>query len=190
MLDTINKTLFNVSLSTHYSNESTALVLSGCKVILSEDIPYSELDELSCYYLNNNDYDCGRIIVELYFNNYFIDPYFEFYIQCVSIRADNNLLCKINKNLKQQTMGNKNYTKITKEGKLSIGIGYFFKSQRECEMLFNCKSFCIEGFVAPKKKNNVYGFMCCVEQNADEWILDEGNTYRINKNISINNLYH
>lgn len=46
MLDT---TLINVSIPVVSTQNGKALVLSGCRVVLSEDIPYSELDETNVY---------------------------------------------------------------------------------------------------------------------------------------------
>ncbi len=192
MFDAIySKPLINVNLPARTINQNKSLVLSGCQVIMSEGVlPYSELDELSYYYLNNNDYNFGETKIELFFDNNFENPYLEFYIQCVSIRADNNTLCKINKNLSSKIMKKTYHTKIKRDGKVALGVGYFFRTEKEKSYLINCKSFLIEGFLALNKKSNVYGFMCCVEKTENGWSLREGNTYRIYNNNSIDDLYH
>lgn len=183
-------TLFNVNLPTITTSESKSLILSGCRVVLPEMIVYSELDELNYYTLNNNDYGYGRTDIELNFENGFKNPYFKYYVQCVTIRADKKIICKINNNRLIQCFKYDYYTKITKEGKLALGISYYFKSEDERSLLMNCNSFCIEGFVALKRKTNVYGFMCRVDRVQDKWVISEGNTYRIYGRTNIKNLVH
>lgn len=80
-----------------------------------------------------------------------------------------------------------NFTKVTKEGKIALGLEYYFTTQREYNLLLNCESFCVEGFVAFKKKTNVY---VCTEKTDCGWKMTEGNTYQINKRVNIENLYH
>lgn len=187
MLDT---TLFNVSIPDVFASEGKSLVLSGCRVILSEEIPYSEFEELNCYSLNCNDYGYGRADIELSFENKFHNPYFKFYIQCVAIRTDSEVLCKVNRNPTPKPLLLDNHTKVTKDGKMALRLGYYFKTEKERALLTSCKSFCIEGFVALKKKTNVYGFMCQVEKTDGGWQMKEGNTYRIYKYANIRSLYH
>lgn len=187
MLDT---TLFNVNLPTIEVNENKSLILTGCRVVLPEDIVYSELDELNYYCLNCNDYGYGRTDIELSFENIFRDPYFDYWIQCVSIRADNKIICKINNNRYYEKLKYSHYTKITKEGKLALGMGYYFRDDLERSLLMNCSSFCIEGFIALSRKTNVYGFMCRVENINNCWEISEGNTYRTYKNTNIKWLVH
>lgn len=187
MLDT---TLINVSIPVVSTKNSKALVLSGCRVVLSENIPYSELDELNYYSLNCNDYGHGGANIELNFENKFQNPYFKFFAQCIAIRTDREILCKINLNSMSNVSNISNYSKITKDGKLALGIYYYFRSQKEQEQLIKCHSFSIEGFIALKKKTNVYGFMCQIEQTNDGWQMIEGNTYQIYKHANITGLYH
>lgn len=183
-------TLFNVSFPDVTISESKSLILSGCRVSLSENTSYSEFEELNCYSLNCNDYGFGRTDIELSFENMFHDPYFKFYIQCVAIRADNEVLCKINRNPMPKADLLDNHTKVTKHGKMAVCLGYYFKTEKERLLLVNSKSFCIEGFVALKKKTNVYAFACQIEKTDDGWKLEEGNTYRIYKHVNIRGLYH
>ncbi|MBE5968451.1 MAG: hypothetical protein E7255_16105 [Lachnospiraceae bacterium] len=131
-------------LTINSNSENESLILSGCRVVLPEKIEYSELDELSYYTLNCNDYDYGRMDIELNFENGFKDPYFKYYVQCVTIRADKKAICKINRNRSREVLKLNNFTKITKEGKLALGISYYFKSLAERSLLLQCNSFCIE----------------------------------------------
>lgn len=192
----INTTLFGINLQNNASAQNNALILSGCKVTLVESKPYSELEEMNCCYLNSNDFACGSVAVELYFDNIlYKNPYVKFFVNCISIRTDKGVLCKLNVN---PSPYEENYTKITKDGKLSIGIGYFFRTVEEKKALNSCNSFCIEGFVALKKKKNVFGFVCCVQKapkneqkpTENDWVLTDGNTYKIYKKANIYGLHH
>lgn len=190
MLDT-SVTLINVNYNrTQPFKQTSGLILSGCRVTLSGNTTYSEIDELNFYDLNCNDYGFGRVDIELTFENIFSDPYFKFYISCVSIRSDGKTICKINRNHISKIFLNDNYTKLTKDSKLALGLSYYFKSQEEQNLLVCCNSFCVEGFVAFKKKKNNYGFVVRVEKKDNIWTLVDGNTYRIYKNININSLCH
>jgi len=181
-------TLFNVSIPDVSTNKGKALVLSGCRVVLSEEgVPYSEFDELNYYSLNCNDFGCGRTDIELSFENIFQNPYFKFYVKCVAIRTESEVLCKINRN---PALEYDSYTKVTKEGKFAWGLRYYFRTKKEHQLIINCKSFCVEGFVAIKKETNVYGFMCQIRKTDNGWQMSEGNTYRIYKHANIKNLYH
>ncbi len=187
MLDNVTKQsiLFNVNVSNNINQKNDALVLSGCKVKFLKDVNYSELDENNYIYINNNDYNCDAINIELNFDYNYKKTYFEFYINCIAIRIDNKAIFKDNIYNKYKV-----YTKINKNGKLSIGIGYFLKSLDEHKEIKECKSFLIEGLIALDKKKNVYGFMCEVIKEKDSWNLSEGNTYIIHKKTKINNFYH
>lgn len=186
MLDT---TLFSVSIPSR-PVPNQALIISGCSVILPEQQEYSELDELNYYDLNNNDYGFGRADIQIFCENNGSIPYQRFFVSCVSIRADNQTLCKINRNIAGHKFSLQSYTKATKEGKMAFGISYFFHSMDERILLLKCKSFSIEGFIALQKKSNVYGFMCRVDQSDGQWIMKEGNTYRHYRNKSINSFFH
>lgn len=200
--------LFDVNTSNDSDNKNNALILSGCKLSILENITYSELDENNYIYINDNDYGCECINIELNFDNNYKNPYFEFFLNCITIRVDNKILFKdldtnythyklytkrkVNKVLAKKKVDRryKSYTKINKNGKLSIGVGYFFKSKEEYKIIKECNSFIIEGFIALNKKNNIYGFMCEVKKEEDLWFLSEGNTYKIFKNSKIDELSH
>jgi hypothetical protein len=188
----LNTTLFNVNISVEPSNKpnDNALVLSGCRVTLLEETAYSEFDELNYYSLNSNDYGVDGINIELSFENIFNNPYFKFWARCITIRTDKQVLCKINYNSMVNTAMDHNFSKVTKEGKIAIGLGYYFRSQEEQNQILNCKSFCVEGFIALKEKKNVYGFMCRIDKVNDCWQMSEGNTYKIYKHVNISKLYH
>jgi len=187
LLDT---TLFNVSLPSAPTNAGKALILSGCRVVLDKNIPYSEFDELNYYSFNCNDYGYGRTDVELSFENIFKNPYSRFFVRCLAIRTNNAILCKIDQNIVPKISMIENYTKITKDGKVAIGIGYYFRSQHERDLLVNCSSFCVEGFFALGKKTKVYGFMCRIDQTDGGWCMSEGNTYQTYKHTNIKSLHN
>lgn len=186
MLDT---TLFSVSFPS-IATPNRSLILSGCRVVLPEEQAYSELDELNYYSLNNNDYGYGRVDIEICCENNFQNPYNKFYVSCVAIRADYEILCKINHCSTPRLLVESNHTKITKEGKMAFGVSYHFRSTIERTLLLDCHSFCIEGYVAFKKKNNGYGFMCRVEQSNGQWFMVDGNTNRTFKKRNIESLSH
>ena len=183
-------TLFNVTIPSPVSDKGNVMVISGCRVGLDRQLPYSEFEELTYYNLNMNDYGCGRTDIEISFENSLKNPYVDFWIQCVSIRTDNEVLFKINNNSFVEKLKIKHYTKVTKEGKVAFGAGYYFRNEEEREQLLQCSSFCFEGFVALGKKTNVYGFMCKVDRTENGWVLSEGNTYRIYKHSNIKWLFH
>lgn len=187
MLDgPVIKTLFNIVLPNNIVSNNEVLILSGCKTAVAENKIYSEFEELNCCFLNANDYNCGNMIIHLFFDYAFKNPYLRFYVNCISIRTNDGILCKVD----GVSLHDENFTKITKEGKLSICIGYFFRSEREYAKIINCKSFCVEGFAAFGKKNNVFAFMCSIEQNENGWMLSDGNTYKIYKKVNISKLRH
>lgn len=179
-------TLFSVNISNDINNTNNALILSGCKLLMLDDIKYSELNENNYFYLNNNDYGYSCMNIDINFDNNYNNPYFNFYVNCITIKIDNKIyLKKTNNDCNQEV-----YTKINKNGKLSIGIGYFFKSLEEIKTVEGCNSFMIEGFIALNKKNNVYGFMCEILNDKNTWKLLEGNTYKLYKKIKIDLLNH
>lgn len=187
MFDT---TLFNVSLPEVSICSKKTLVLSGCRVNLNHDRTYSEFEELNIYSLNCNNYGCGKAEIELFFDNSFPNPYFAFYMQCITIRTDTGFVCKINKNPIPDNILGKRYSKVTKDGKVSFGLGYYFRSNEELVALSSGAAFCVEGFVAIGKKTNVYGFVCQMKKEDGKWQLTDGNTYRIYKNAHIRGLVH
>jgi hypothetical protein len=190
MLDT---TLFSVKLPSSRPPANQSLTLSGCKADFTSenfDNIYSEFDELNYYILNSNDYGHGRLNIELCFDNTLTDPYFIFYANCFSIRTDNGVRQKIFKSPQNRILELPRYSKIDKAGQLVIGLTYYFQNQEEREKILLCNFFCIEGFIAIRKKNNVYGVMCKLKKIKDDWQMGEGNTYRLNKNDHIYRLYH
>lgn len=186
----LDATLFNVSLPEVSVGSKKTLVLSGCRVKLTQDQPYSEFEELTFYSMNNNDYGCGKAEIELFFDNRFSNPYFKFYMQCITIRTNSKLLIKSNINTMSNVVLEHRYSKVTKDGKVSFGLGYFFRTEKERQMLRNSESFCVEGFIAIGRKRNVYGFVCQMRKRNGEWILTDGNTYKIYKRTNIQTLAH
>ena len=192
MLDqpiSINTTLFSVN-SSKTQTQNQSLVLTGCRVILPETQNYSEFDACNYYSLNNNDFEHGSANIEISCENNFANPYGQFFIACVSIRADHKLLCKIERNNTHKFLDFPHYTKVTKNGNMVFGIKYYFKTQEQRDLLLNCSSFCIDGFVAFQKKRNVFGFMCRVVKSCDNWEMCEGNSYKLHTKTHIDHLYH
>lgn len=191
---TANITLFDVKTQNSSANtNSNRLVINSCKAIVHDKI-YSELEELNFANINSNNYDYGYIEYEFGFNEKFENPYKTFYISLFAIRG--NLLgypIKINPQHPSTTPKrrlNKNYSKVNKDGNMSLGVRYFFRSLKEREALIDGDEVLIEGCIALDTRKNNYDIMCRIIKDGDEWILDEANTYRTHKNIDIYNLWH
>ena len=175
-------TLFNVNLQNGGKNVTDErIVLCSCKAKLFETT-YSELDELTYALLNSNDYEQGFVEFEFSFNEKFKNPYMDFYVSCFSFRMDSlNYAIKTNGlKYKRKTafLLPKNYTKVDKNGHLSMGVCYFFRSAQEREAFLNCKEICVEGFVAFGKRTNTYNIMCRLAQQNNEWSIIDAYTYR------------
>ena len=181
MLDN-NVTLFSVSLD---NNSKTAtderLILHSCKAILSEST-YSELDELSFENINHNDYGFGCIEYEFSFIENFRKPYMSFYISCFLFRMDTlKYPIKINcpKPIgKLKYLMPNTYTKVNKNGNLSLGIRYYFRTIEERTAFLECNELCIEGFIALGKQTNTYNLMCRLSQQNEKWDIIDAYTYR------------
>ena len=175
-------TLFNVSLQSGAENSTDErLILYSCKAKMF-DTTYSEFDELTFTLLNSNDYGHGVVEFEFSFIEKFKNPYMDFYVSCFSLRLD-SLNYAIKKNglkyrRKTAFLLPKNYTKVNKNGNLSMGISYFFETAEEREAFLNCKEICIEGFVAFGKRTNTYNIMCRLAQQDGEWNIIDAYTYR------------
>lgn len=184
------ETLINVTLPPISVESKKALVLTGCNVKLLDEEVYSEFEELNYYSFNCNDYGCGQIWIHLLFENNFNNPYFTFFLQSISIRTNNGIKIKVNKNAMPDRFMLPNYSKVTKEGKVAVGLGWYPTSEEEVELLKKSKLLSVEGFVAIDKPKNIYSFVCKLVKDNDEWHLVEGNTYRIYKNRHIRSLSH
>lgn len=187
-------TLFNVSLQSGAENSTDErLILCSCKAKMFEKT-YSEFDELTFALLNSNDYGHGLVEFEFSFLEKFKNPYMDFYVSCFSFRMD-SLKHAIKKNglkYRRKTAGllPKNYTKVNKNGNLSMGICYFFASAEEREAFLNCKEICVEGFVAFGKRTNTYNIMCRLAQQDGEWDIIDAYTYRRNGNHDVYSYRH
>lgn len=164
------------------------LILNGIKIYHSDEL-YSEIEEQNYFVLNSNDYGFGRVDFELLFEP-IKEPYCQFWAGCVSIRTNSKTI-KINpffvnrKMLQEQSL-----TKISHENKMSVTLSYFFTSAEEREELLNSKLFLIEGFLALKNKNNVYGFLCKIGKRENEWTFSEGYTNRTTSKSDIVTYIH
>lgn len=183
--NTIN--LFNVQLP-QLEVKNNALVLSGCNSNISTDKKiYSELDELNFICLNSNN-GYGYIEIELCFDNNLKNPYIPVFGRCFTIRTNNGVLIKLNGPLYDRV--ERYFSKVSRENKFVIGICYFFSSEEEKESIIKCNYFCIEGFIALRKKRQVYGVMCRLNRIENDWKMIDANTSRISKYNHINSLYH
>ena len=175
-------TLFNVSLQSGAENiTDERLILCSCKAKMFERT-YSEFDELTYALLNANDYGFGFVEFEFSFAEKFKNPYMDFYVSCFSFRMD-TLQYAIKKNglkyrRKTDFLLPKNYTKINKNGNLSMGICYYFENDEEKQAFLNCKELCVEGFVALGKRTNTYNVMCRLLQENGVWSIIDAYTYR------------
>ncbi len=164
------------------------LVLSNCKVLFDDKTLFSEIDELNSCLLNSNN-SCGHMLLELTFET-IKNPYSIFYLGCLSLRTDNGVVIKINKPSSLKEFISPNYTKVNKNGKMVIGVEYYFRTEKERNQFLTCHSLCLDGFFALKRKRNTYGFMCRMDKNGFNWSFAEGNTYRIYKHTNIQHLWH
>lgn len=183
----------SVTLPPRQPLHSDNLILSGLNISLIDDHLYSEIQELNLFAINCNDYGFGKMDIELCCEP-ISESYCEMWANCISIRTDTlpypikidaNNLCKAN------SINMSCYTKVTSEGKMSIGISYHFRTLEERNNIRNSNFFLIEGFFALSKRNNIYGFMCAAEKtDNDIWIFSEGSTMKPYKKVFIQNLWH
>lgn len=163
-----------------------ALIVDACRVyIFSEGRVYSEFEEMSFDYLNNNDYGYGTLQIEFVFLNGITDnPYPNFYTKCIVVRTDNSL------RIKPMKMHNeKSYSKVDQFGNLVIGISYYFTSIHEIKKIEECGSLLVEGFISLEKPNNVYGIMCQLSKNSENtWYIKSSYTYKPDYAKNIKNL--
>lgn len=172
-------TLFSINKKGE-SIKNDAIVISGLKVTLYDEKQYSEIDENNFFYINQNDYNGEKMKIEISINNTIDNPYCNFYMNCLSISIDNKKTKFNQLNIDQDTI-----TKINKEGKIVMGLGYFFKNKKEYFDTLDCNSIQIEGLFALGKKDNVYGFMYKIRKQNEKWDKFEANTYKLSKNKSI-----
>lgn len=180
-------TLFSVNLLPLSLNlgksKNDMLVLSGCSTSFIDKTNYSEFEELNSYALNSNDYDCGRIDVEFYFESNMYQ-YEKFWAHCFSFRQDDSVI-KIN-----GTNSSHSYTKITMDGKMAVTVSFYLRTKKEFESMARSSRHCFEGFIAIGNKKNVYGIMCVIERQNDTYLIQAGNTFKIYNNTSIEQLRH
>ncbi len=188
MLDVIIKTEIPLISKAEESNNSQELTLTGCKVVHYESGFYSIIDDLNFYRLNSNDYNLGRIDIELSFQEEIKNPYTTFEFRCITFQTDLGVARKIKGVTNLHKFSSKSYTKVSKDGKLVLGISYYFPDEETKNGILNCKAFALDGFFCLGSKRNVYSFSCATKKVNDNWILDVGNTSKIYKFTHINNL--
>ena len=80
------------------------------------------------------------------------------------------------------------YSKINKNGELTIGIRYFFQNEKEISEILSCNEFLVEGFIALENKKNVYGIMCQMVKKETGWEIVSTYTYKPDYARNIKNL--
>lgn len=183
-----NFKLFSVDIPTSHNSQNNILVISGsdCTIDNSKNQPHSEFEECNYYYFNENDYGHGTLLLDIMFNDCLKNPYFDFTMACLSIRTENGIVCKVNGEEQEPA-----HSKVTQDSKISVGLGYFFRSEAEKNEVISCNHFLVEAFIAiGSNQRNVYGLMCHLEKENDCWKLKNGNTYKIFKKANINHLKH
>lgn len=188
MLDTTVK-LFNVSLPTK-EVKNTALVMAGCNAYIrdmidKDSIVYSEMEEMSFSYLNSNDYETFSMEIELCFENNLFKPYHCFFAGCFSIKTDNDLRIKLDGHPKE-----KYYSKVNKNNQMVIGIGLYFRSQKEYEIMLESKVILIEGFIALDSYDNTFQVSCKLKKQDVNWDILFANTYQMQKKDDIRGRKH
>lgn len=184
MFNRYNLVSVNFPLPSKPIKETDNLILNGIRISLDDGL-YSEIEEQNYFSLNNNDYTSGRVDIELQFVP-LKESYCQFWIGCTSIRTEHGVY-KVNPSAGSYNTkhGQECRTKVTYENKMAAGITYFFNSNKDREDFLQSKMFLIEGFIALKKQNNVFGFLCRVEQENDNWIFTEGYTNRLSGKSNI-----
>ncbi len=191
MLNKTNLVSLNLSLPPKANKELDTLILNGIRISLGDEI-YSEIEEQNYFALNNNDYGAGRVDFELQFVP-IREPYCPFWIGCTSIQTEhethkpNPPISRYKANHEQTSQ-----IKITYENKMAAGITYFFNTDEDRKNFLQSRVFLIEGFIALKKQDNVFGFLCKVEKdtNEDKWCFVEGYTNRPLKKANIDQFVH
>lgn len=69
-------------------------------------------------------------------------------------------------------------SKINENGELVIGFRYFFGDIKDIRKIQSCNSILIESFIALEKKKNVYGIMCQLKRENENWCIDMAYTYK------------
>lgn len=166
------------------SKDCDAIVLTRCTIFKSEDEPYSEVNEGSFCTLNSNN-GFGDMNIEMEFAN--AEKYFykDYYINCVAIRINGEIIYKPI-GMKAQ----KQYSKITKNGNFAIGLRYFFTSEEEINKILNNDQFIVEFAMAIDDPKNTYQVMCSFVKTKKGWKIKHGNTYQMDKGKHINNFIH
>ena len=171
------------------------LVLHSCSARFGQEKIYSAFEEMNSVCINMNDYGCGYIEYEFSFEEHFKTPYMKFYLSAFSFRMD-TLPRPIKENCLHphgtvaRALIPPGWTKVNRNGLLSISVLYYFKNSAEREAFLNCNELCIEGFIALNKKTNCYGMVCRLKKSNNTWELIDANTYHPYKRKNIDNCLH
>lgn len=186
MFDAKLDSIFSIDVAVNGRTESSnkSLLVRACKLyIFSDNRIYSEFDEQTFDALNSNN-GLGAVDVEFIFENSIIaESYPMFYTKCFVIRTDTGV------HIKPMKYSNKPvYSKVDQAGCLVVGIRYYFKSEKEIEEIIKCKSILVEGYIALGKPKNVFGVMCQMRKNENDWDIAAAYTYKQKHARNIRNL--
>ena len=169
-------TMFSINATTQVTEkvQNYALQIRNCKVIVfGRGRIYSEFEDMTIDWLNR-DQGFGAMDIEIAFqNNVTTNAYPQFYSKCFVLRTDTGYHLK--------PMKLSNYpcdSKVNQNGELVIGVRYFFQREKEINEIQNCNCISIECFVALEKPKNVYGVMCQLNKENEEWKLEIAHTYK------------
>ena len=154
--------------------KTEGLVIQECEVnIFSNGRIYSALDELTFNTLNQN---IGLGVIDIQFSfvkNITDEAYPLFFTKCFMFLTDKAYRIK-----PMKVSNTPSYSKINKNGELTIGIRYFFQNEKEISEILSCNEFLVEGFIALKNEKNVYGIMCQLVKKEVCWEIVSTYTYK------------
>lgn len=161
-----------------------ALVIRECEVnFFSNGRIYSELEELTFNTLNQN-MGLGALDIQFSFVKNITDKAYPlFFTKCFVFLTDKRFRLK-----PMKVLNTPSYSKINKNGELTIGIRYFFQNEKEISEILSCNEFLVEGFIALENKKNVYGIMCQMVKKEAGWEIVSTYTYKPDYARNIKNL--
>ena len=176
MLDANIDKLFSIEavLKDKKKDLSKVLLLRECKVYLFDDVRiFSEFEAMTLDRLNDNE-GFGELDIEFVFENNIVnESYPDFYTKCFVIRTDTKCFIK-----PMKLSNHPSYSKINQNGELVIGIRYYFRNKDDVDKIIKCNSFLVEGFIALGKPKNVFGLMCQLQKNKENWEIGAAYTYK------------
>ena len=172
----------DISISAH--DKVDRLVVTSCAVHLFDDNRIWSAFEEMCYNnLNRNDYGLGVLDLEIGIGGYTGTAYPKVYTKCFDLRTDNGLLIK-----PMKFTNHYSESKVNQRGETVIGLRYYFREERETELLCNCTRLMFECFFAFDKPRNTYAVMCQLEKKDGVWHAEYANTFHPSYAGNIKNL--